>query len=71
VGSALVRQAVAEAKAMGLKRLFALTYEPEFFERFGFRNADREALPTKVWRDCIHCPRADACDEVAVVLDID
>jgi amino-acid N-acetyltransferase len=70
IGGQLMRRAVEDARGIGLKRVFALTYEPRFFERHGFRGVDRELLPTKVWRDCIHCPRADACDEIAVVLDV-
>jgi len=71
IGKALVDRAVADAGALGLKRLFALTTEEAFFGRFGFRAVDRQTLPTKIWSDCIHCPRAGACDEVALVLDLD
>ena len=71
IGRALVDAAIADAKALGLKRLFALTYEEAFFGRFGFRTVDRQTLPTKVWSDCIYCPRAGACDEIAMVLDLD
>ena len=71
IGRKLVARAVAEGKALGLKRIFTLTYEPEFFARFGFDVVDKETLPTKVWRDCLHCPKADACDEVAMILEIE
>ena len=71
IGRKLVAHAIAEAKALGLKRIFTLTYEPEFFARFGFNIIDKETLPTKVWRDCLHCPKADACDEVAMILEIE
>ena len=67
VGRALVTKALDDAKALGLSRVFVLTYEPEFFAKLGFRTVAKETLPTKVWRDCIHCPKADACDEVAMV----
>ncbi len=71
VGRKLVAHTVAEAKTLGLKRIFTLTYEPEFFARLGFSIIDKETLPTKVWRDCLHCPKADACDEVAMILNIE
>ncbi|MDY7011474.1 MAG: N-acetyltransferase [Planctomycetota bacterium] len=71
IGRKLVAVAIKEAKALGLKRIFTLTYEPEFFARFGFSVVDKETLPTKVWRDCLHCPKADACDEVAMILEIE
>lgn len=71
VGSRLVAEALQQARALGLKRIFVLTYEPEFFARFGFHVVDREALPTKVWRDCIHCSHADECSEIAMTLDLE
>jgi len=70
VGGALVKEAVAQARQLGLERVFALTYETGFFAKLGFRVVDKDTLPTKVWRDCIHCPKADACDETAMVLDL-
>ena len=71
VGRALVVRAAEDGKSLGLDRLFALSCEPAFFHKLGFRTVDKAALPTKVWRDCIHCPRADHCDEVATVLDLE
>ncbi len=70
IGRKLVEQAAEVARQIGLRRIFALTYETKFFASAGFRVVDREALPTKVWRDCIYCPRADACDEIAMILDL-
>ncbi len=70
IGQALVAGAIEEGRRLGLRRIFLLTYEPEFFQRFGFRRVQKDTLPAKVWRDCIHCPRADDCREVAMVLDL-
>jgi len=70
VGRELVGRAVEDARRLELRRLFALTYVPEFFAKFGFEKVDKARLPSKVWRDCIHCPRADACDEVAMILEL-
>lgn len=71
IGRKLIEQVVADGRRLGLKRVFALTYEPEFFAKFGFKTVDKETLPTKVWRDCIHCQLADACAEVAMVMDLE
>ena len=71
IGAELTRDAIKDAAELGLKRVFTLTYEADFFAKFGFRVVDKESLPTKVWGDCVHCPRADACDEVAMVLELD
>ena len=67
IGSKLVAAAVGDAERLGVRRLFALTYEKGFFLRNGFELIDRQMLPEKVWRECISCPKSDACDEIAVM----
>jgi len=71
VGTELVRAAVADARRLGVRRIFALTYETDFFARLGFETIDRHDLPEKVWRECIACPKVDACDETAMLLAAD
>ena len=68
VGRELMAAAIENARSLGVKRLFALTYEKEFFKRWGFELIDRQMLPEKVWRECVACPKADACDEIAMML---
>lgn len=68
IGSTLLQAAMADARRLGATRLFALTYEKEFFARAGFERIDRDGLPEKVWRECLSCPKADACDETAMML---
>ena len=70
IGSQLCQAAVADARRLGVRRLFALTYEHAFFERQGFSVVDRQKLPEKVWRECIACPKVDACDEIAMILEL-
>jgi len=70
VGTMLVNACIDEAKALGLKRVFCLTYKPEFFGRFGFRVSDKTELPQKVWGDCIKCVKFPDCDEIAMILDL-
>ena len=67
VGSQLLRSACEDARRLGIAKLFALTYEEAFFASHGFEVIDRNTLPEKVWRECIACPRADACDEIAIL----
>jgi amino-acid N-acetyltransferase len=68
VGRLLLTAAIEDARRMGVKRLFTLTYEQGFFERLGFEIIDRHDLPEKVWRECLACPKAEACDEIAMML---
>ena len=68
VGRALCESLLADARALGLVEVFALTRKPVFFLRLGFRAAEKNEFPLKVWADCARCPRQDACDEVAVAI---
>ena len=70
MGRAVSNQILAEAERYGLKTIFALTVAPGFFEKLGFREVPRERFPTKVWRDCLQCPRYFQCEEKAFVLDL-
>jgi amino-acid N-acetyltransferase len=70
LGKALVEAVLAEARALGLTEVFGLTRKPLFFLRLGFRMAEKEEFPLKVWADCARCPRQHACDEVAVALTL-
>lgn len=72
LGKRLVLSVVDEAEQLGIKRVFSLTYEREFFERCGFHVVDRHAmLPLKVWSECHRCPKNQACDEIAMVRELD
>jgi len=70
-GKALVGACVAEAAQLGIRRVFALTYRPGFFEQLGFRTLDKRELPQKIWKDCIRCANFTCCDEVALIRDAD
>jgi amino-acid N-acetyltransferase len=70
IGKALVMAAVDKARAMGVKKVFALTLENAFFERLGFARTDTEQLPMKVWSDCSKCPKQDHCDETAYIMEL-
>jgi len=67
VGRSLVEWTVSEARRLGIRRLFALTYEQTFFEKLGFEVVPKDNLPLKVWSDCVRCPKREGCDEIAVV----
>ncbi len=71
IGTALFRACVEEAPRLGIKRIFVLTFVPEFFQKMGMVLVPKETLPHKVWSDCVRCPRFPNCDEVALVADLD
>jgi amino-acid N-acetyltransferase len=70
VGTQVVQACIEEGRVLGLKRLFCLTYKPDFFARFGFSVVDKSTLPHKVWGDCIKCVKFPDCDEIAMILDM-
>jgi amino-acid N-acetyltransferase len=70
IGTRLVQACIDEGRALGLKRLFCLTYRPDFFSSLGFRLVDKSELPHKVWGDCIKCVKFPDCDENAMILDL-
>ncbi|MEY4673448.1 MAG: hypothetical protein RL148_1232 [Planctomycetota bacterium] len=71
IGKAIVEALVADAKRLGIPRLFAFTYVPGFFAKVGFVNCAHEDLPHKVFNDCTHCPKFLACDEIAMTRVLD
>ena len=70
IGRQLVEVAKQDARRLGVRRLFALTYEVDFFRHCGFEIIDRKLLPSKVWSVCATCPKRDHCDEIAMMLHL-
>ena len=70
VGRRIVNTLREESNCLGVKRLFALTYKPDFFRKLGFAQVTKEELPHKVWKECINCPKFPHCDETAMILDL-
>jgi amino-acid N-acetyltransferase len=66
-GKGLVENALAEARAFEIKKVFVLTYKVDFFKSFGFSIIDKTELPIKIWSDCITCVKFPDCDETAMV----
>jgi len=70
VGTRLVEACISEAIILGIPRVFALTYRPEFFEKLGFARVDKSELPQKIWTDCLKCSKFPDCDEIALLTDL-
>jgi amino-acid N-acetyltransferase len=67
VGRKLVEALCVEAEMYELDAVFAFTYVVEFFNKVGFQVVERGMLPLKAWKDCLRCPKFQACDEIAVL----
>ncbi len=71
LGLQLVQSCIEDCRALGIHRVFALTYKPEFFVKHGFRYIEKSELPQKVWSECINCVKFPDCGEVAVIRELE
>lgn len=68
IARAIVNELLDEAKFYGIKSVFTLTYQKEFFERLGFTEIPKDELPAqKIWADCIKCKKFPVCNEIALI----
>lgn len=70
IGRKLVETCLVEARQLGLKRVFALTYQPEFFGKLGFTEIEKSELPHKIWTACLNCVKFPDCDELAFAIEL-
>lgn len=67
VGRRIVELLESDGRLQHLQSIFAFTYVPGFFEKLGFSQVDRGELPLKAWKDCMRCPKFQACDEIPML----
>ncbi|MFN3550272.1 MAG: N-acetyltransferase [Endomicrobiia bacterium] len=71
LGRKLVFTIEREAKKLGVRKIFALTFVSEFFKKLGYQVIPRETLPHKVWTECINCPFFMECKEIPVIKSLE
>lgn len=70
IGGFLVEKCMEDAKSLGIGKVFTLTYRPGFFNRHGFTEVDKSALPHKVWKACLDCVHFPDCNEIAMIREV-
>ena len=70
IGKKLVEHFLKEAQELGIKQVFTLTYQVDFFKKCGFQTINKEHMPHKIWKDCLNCPKFPNCDEVLMMTEI-
>lgn len=71
VGGKLVKSLIHDAKLLGLKQVFALTYQVDFFRKQGFHLIEFSKIPDKkIWDYCARCPLLSCCNEKAMLRDL-
>jgi amino-acid N-acetyltransferase len=53
IGHRIVTELLATAVALGVSRVFCLTFETGFFASFGFREIDGAPVPSKVYEELL------------------
>ncbi len=71
IGKKIVDECIKDARNLGIKKVFALTYVPQFFEKLGFKVVDKSLFPQKVWTECIHCVKFNDCKEIPVLFELE
>ncbi len=70
IGCQLVEVCENEARELGLRKVFTLTYQEKFFAGLGYRIIDKGKLPHKVWGECLNCVKFPDCDEIAMIKEL-
>jgi amino-acid N-acetyltransferase len=70
IGTSLVNACLAEAKQLGIRRVFVLTNKPLYFKKLGFEDVAKEELPQKIWGECVKCAKFPDCDETALIYHV-
>ncbi|MDR0407615.1 MAG: N-acetyltransferase [Campylobacteraceae bacterium] len=71
IGKKIVEILLDEGRSLGVKQVFTLTYQKEFFLKSSFKEIPKESLPiSKIWADCIKCKHFPVCDETSLIINI-
>ena len=68
IGRLLVDALMEESRRHTVSCVCLFTRTPGFFAHLGFAAAQRQHLPDKIYKDCVHCPRLTDCDEIAMIV---
>lgn len=66
-GRQLVEDCERQARELGIRKLFVLTFQQGFFEKLGYGVVNRDTLPEKVYKECVKCSFYQDCKEIAMV----
>ncbi len=68
IATSIIEVSLEEALGLGVKEVLVLTYQRTLFEKLGFVEVSKEAIPDhKIWADCIKCKYFPICEEIALI----
>ena len=71
IGTILVKAMIKHVKKYRPAQIVVLTFSPDYFRKFGFREVPKETLMHKLYIGCLNCAKYDSpftCPEVAMTL---
>lgn len=71
IGRKIVQKLQKNAEELGVHKVFALSFKPDFFIKLGYKVIPKETLPHKIWSECINCHLFPDCGEVPLLLPLD
>jgi amino-acid N-acetyltransferase len=66
-GARVVQGLLTEAHRHHVAGVCLFTRIPDYFAKLGFAAVPLTDLPDKIYKDCLKCPKLNACDEIAMV----
>ncbi len=73
IGTAMIKAVIRRVRSFHPAQIVLLTFSPDYFRRFGFREVPKETLMHKLYMGCINCTKYDSpftCPEVAMTLAV-
>ncbi|GHT39335.1 acetyltransferase [Endomicrobiia bacterium] len=70
LGRKIVEKLQENAVALGIYKVFTLTFKPEFFIKLGYKVILKETLPRKIWNECINCYLFPDCGEIPLLISL-
>jgi amino-acid N-acetyltransferase len=71
IGRKIVHKLQKNAEELGIGKVFALSFKPDFFIKLGYKVIPKETLPHKIWNECINCHLFPDCGEVPLLISLD
>jgi amino-acid N-acetyltransferase len=70
IGRKIVHKLQKNAEELGIMKVFALSFKPDFFIKLGYKVIPKETLPHKIWNECINCHLFPDCGEVPLLISL-
>lgn len=73
IGAAMIKAVLRHVKVYHPVQIVVLTFSPDYFQRFGFREVPKETLMHKLYMGCINCTKYESpftCPEVAMTMNL-